>query len=203
MGAQEPGSDDDAVMRDLHHQVQTTPPLRPGEEQKLLERSTLGDRASLDRLVAANLAMVIRLAEARQERGLSVPDLVMEGSLGFLEAVSTFPQTEGSEFTEFAESRVGAQMDSAIASEAATVRDAEQLVTAATDYERTEILLHKLLHRAPTEVEIAEKLEWTVERTRYVAKVVADARLRHDEELLAFIDPEALDPEAFDDAVDG
>ncbi len=203
MGAQEPDFDDDAVMRDLHHQVQTTPPLRPGEEQKLLQRSTLGDRASLDRLVAANLAMVIRLAEARQERGLSVPDLVMEGSLGFLEAVSTFPQTEGSDFTEFAESRVGTQMDAAIASEAATVRDAEQLVTAATDYERTEILLHKLHHRAPTEVEIAEKLEWTVERTRYVAKVVAEARLRHDEELLAFIDPEALDPEAFDDAVDG
>src|SRR5438094_10589649 len=169
----------------------------------MLDRAVRCDRSSPVALVGANLAMGIWLAETRQERGLSVHVLVMEGSLGFLEAVSTFPQTEGSEFTEFAESRVGAQMDSAIASEAATVRDAEQLVTAATDYERTEILLHKLLHRAPTEVEIAQQLEWTVERTRYVAKVVADARLRHDEELLAFIDPEALDREAFDDAVDG
>ena len=49
------------------------------------------------------------------------------------------------------------------------------------------------LQREPTEVELAEKLEWTVDRTRYVAQVVADARRRHDEELLAFIDPEAID----------
>ena len=50
--------------------------------------------------------------------------------------------------------------------------------------------------REATEAELAEKLEWTVERTRYVAHVVADARRRHDEELLAFIDPAAID---FDD----
>ena len=48
--------------------------------------------------------------------------------------------------------------------------------------------------------EIAEKLEWTVDRTRYVATVVADARRRHDEELLAFIDPDAAD---LDGPVDG
>jgi hypothetical protein len=53
---------------------------------------------------------------------------------------------------------------------------------------------------AATESEIAEKLEWTIERTRYVAQVVADARRRYDEELLAFIDPEAID---FDGDGDG
>jgi hypothetical protein len=55
------------------------------------------------------------------------------------------------------------------------------------------MLLARELHRAPTEMEIAEKLEWTAERTRYVSLVVAEARRRHDEELLAYIDPEALD----------
>jgi hypothetical protein len=49
------------------------------------------------------------------------------------------------------------------------------------------------LEREPTEAELAEKLEWTIDRTRYVAHVVADARRRHDEELLAFIDPDAID----------
>ena len=91
-------------------------------------------------------------------------------------------------------------MDAAIAAEASAVRDAELLVAAASDYERTDLLLHRELQRQPTESEIAEKLEWTVERTRYVAQVVAEARRRHDEELLAFIDPDAID---FDDTVDG
>src|SRR5947207_684313 len=92
-------------------------------------------------------------------------------------------------------------MDAALAAETATVREAELLVAAASDYERTEILLHKLLRGPATEAEIAEKLEWTVDRTRYVAKVVADARLRHDEELLAFMDP--ADAADFDGPVDG
>jgi hypothetical protein len=61
------------------------------------------------------------------------------------------------------------------------------------------MLLAGELHRAPSESEIAEKLEWTIDRTRYVAQVVAEARRRHDEELLAFIDPEALDFDGDDD----
>src|SRR5438309_1399075 len=86
------------------------------------------------------------------------------------------------------------------AAEDAAARDAELLVPAGSDYERTELLLARELRRAPNESEIAEKLEWTVERTRYVAQVVAEARRRHDEELLAFIDPDAID---FDETVDG
>ena len=69
-------------------------------------------------------------------------------------------------------------------------------MTAATDYERTEVAMRLELHREPTTGELAEKLEWTADRTRYVAQVVADARTRQDEELLAFIDPAALN---FDD----
>jgi DNA-directed RNA polymerase sigma subunit (sigma70/sigma32) len=87
-------------------------------------------------------------------------------------------------------------MDAAIATEEASVRDAQLMVVAATDYERTELLMAHELRRAPSEAELAEKLEWTVDRTRYVALVMAEARRRHDEELLAFIDPDAID---FDD----
>jgi DNA-directed RNA polymerase sigma subunit (sigma70/sigma32) len=98
-----------------------------------------------------------------------------------------------SDFARFAEQHINAQMDAAIANEATDVRDAELLVAAATDYERTEAAMRLELHREPTADELAEKLEWTVQRTRYVAEVVADARRRHDVEMLEFIDPEAID----------
>jgi DNA-directed RNA polymerase sigma subunit (sigma70/sigma32) len=201
MGAQPvDSSGDDDVMQDLRREARSTPPLRNDEEKSLLEKSARGDRTSQERLVAAYLAMVIRLAEAREDLGLSVADLVQEGSLGFVEAVRTFSASGQDDFAKFAERKVVEQMDAAIASEAACVRDAELLVAAADDYERTELLLARGLHRRPTESEIAEKLEWTVERTRYVASVVAEARRRHDEELLQFIDPDAID---LDDTVDG
>jgi RNA polymerase primary sigma factor len=191
---------DDLVMHDLRDQVSATPPLGEAEESELLARLANGDGPSRTRLVAAKLAMVIRLAEARRDRGLSEADLVQEGSLGLVEALRTFDGTEAAAFDAFAERRVGDQMDAAIAAEAAAVRDAEQLVAAATDYERVEALLRRTLQRAPTELEIAQKLEWSLERTRYVAQVVLEARRRHDEELLAFIDPDAIDVE---DTVDG
>jgi RNA polymerase primary sigma factor len=185
--------EDAAALQDLVRHVRMTRPLQAGEQGTLLEQAALGDRPSEDRLVAANLAMVIRVAGARADPGLSIADLVQEGSIGLVEAVRSFTGSGAPDFARFAEEKVAAQIEAAIATEAAAVRDALLLVAAATDYERTEIVMRHELHRAPTEAELAEKLEWTVDRTRYVAQVVAEARRRHDEEVLAFIEPDAVD----------
>ncbi|HMJ39139.1 MAG TPA: sigma factor [Verrucomicrobiae bacterium] len=187
---------DEAALRDLIQEIRAATPLSAAEERTLLERAAVGDKGSQDRLVAAYLDLVIRLAAARGEQPLSVPDLVQEGSIGLVEAVRSFASSGDSDFQLFAERLVDEKIDAAIAAEAASVRDAGLLIAAATDYERTDLVMRRELGREATEAELAEKLEWTVERTRYVAHVVADARRRHDEELLAFIDPAAID---FDD----
>jgi DNA-directed RNA polymerase sigma subunit (sigma70/sigma32) len=189
----EPDTDDAAALRELVREVRLNGSLSAGELSLLLERSALGDRPSQDRLVAAHLNMVIRVALERGEQGVSLSDLVQEGSIGLVEAVRSFSAGSEIDFSDFAEEKVGAYMDAAIATEAAAVRDAQLLVTAATDYERTEVTMQHELHREPTMVELAEQLEWTVDRTRYVAQVVAEARRRHDEELLAFIDPDLVE----------
>jgi RNA polymerase primary sigma factor len=189
----DPIHDDLVALRDLVRQARMAPALEPGEQETLFERAALGDATSQERLVSLNLTMVIRLALERGEQALSVPDLVQEGSIGLVEAVRTFAHSDESDFARFADSKISAQIDAAIAAEAAAVRDAELLVAAATDYERTQLLLRGELQREATEQELAEKLEWTTERTRYIAQVVAEARRRHDDELLAFIDPEVID----------
>ncbi len=192
-----PMIDSDAeTMRDLMRQADAIRPLNGDEQEQLLQRAGLGDKASQERLVAVNLGLVIRLAAERDQQGLSTPDLVQEGSIGLVEAVRSFADSGASEFASYAEQRIRNQMDEAIAIEATPVRDAELLVAAATDYEHALLVMRLELVREPTESELAEKLEWTVERTRYVARVFADARRRHDEELLEFIDPAAID---FDD----
>jgi RNA polymerase primary sigma factor len=193
MPTQDDRSAEAAALAALIREARGAGHLAPGEETRLLERAALGDRASQDRLVAAHLDMVIRLAAGRTEQGLSTPDLVQEGSIGLLEAVRTFAESGESDFAGFAEARISAQMDAAISTEAAAVREGELLVAAATDYERAELVMRRELHREPTAAELAEKLEWTLDRTLYVAQVVNDARSRYDEELLGFIDPEAID----------
>jgi len=189
----EPDAGDAAALRELVREARLNGPLSAGELQLLLERSALGDRPSQERLVAAHLNTVIRLAMERGEQGLSLFDLVQEGSIGLVEAVRSFGLGSEIDFSQFAEEKVGAYMDGAIATEAAAVRDAQLLVTAATDYERTEVTMRHELNHEPTVVELAEQLEWTVDRTRYVAQVVADARRGHDEELIAFIDPDLVE----------
>lgn len=189
--------DEDAeILRELIREAKSLPALKPGEEAQLLLRAAAGDESSQERLIAAYLPTVVRLAAARSDEGLSVPDLVQEGSIGFIEAMRTFASSGESDFAAFAEARIAAQLADAIETEVSAVRDEKLLVTAAEEYDRTELLLGRELHRLPTEAELAEKLEWTLERTRYVAQVVAVARKRHDEELLAFIDPAEID---FDD----
>lgn len=195
--ARPPLVDSDAeTMRDLIRQAEAVRPLGREEQRQLLQRAALGDSASQERVVTANLGLVMRLAAEFGQQSLSTPDLVQEGSIGLVEAVRSFADSGEGEFAAFAERHIRSQMDQAIAAEATAVRDAQQLVVAATDYEHTQLVMRGELKREPTESELAEKLEWTVERTRYVAHVVADARLRHDEELLEFIDPAAID---FDD----
>jgi len=186
------GIPDEDALRALMRGARSAGQLAKSDEATLLSRAAMGDRSSQDRLVAAHMDRVIRLAAARGEQALSLADLVQEGSIGLLNAVRTFGDSGETDFASFAEARVTAQMDAALAAEAAAVREGELLVAAATDYERAELVLARILHRAPNAAELAERLEWTVDRTLYVASVVADARRRYDEEMLAFIDPEAI-----------
>lgn len=169
--------------------------LDAAEQDELLRRAGSGDRASQDRLVEAFMPTVVRMASARGEQSLPLGDLVQEGSIGLIEAVRTFSASGEPDFRRYAEIRIAAQLAVAIDEEAAAIRDAQLLVTAAEDYDRVETTLRRELHREPSEAEMARKLEWTVERTRYVAQVVTDARRRHDEELLEYIDPDAVEIE--------
>ena len=184
--------DETGGLRDLIREAGAQKPLQPGEQDRLLKAAAGGDKASQDRLVAAYLPTVVRLAAARAGQGLSVGDLVQEGSIGLLSAVRDFARSGEPDFVSFAEERIALQLSQAIDEEAAAVRDAQLLIAAAEDYTRTEVLLRRTLRREPSEGELAEKLEWPLERLRYVAKSVEEARRRHDEELLAYIDAEAL-----------
>ena len=170
--------------------------MESGEQRELLRRAGAGDKASQDRLVEAFMPTVLRLARTRTEEGLPLGDLVQEGSIGLIEAIHAYNGSGESDFDRFAEAHIAAQLTIAIDAETAAVREAEQLVVACEDFDRVKTLLRRELHRAPTEAEIGRKLEWSVDRTHYVAQVVADARRRHDEELLQYIDPEAAVVEA-------
>jgi RNA polymerase primary sigma factor len=198
--AREPGftRSDAADVRALAAEARHDSHPDPAEHDRLLEAASRGDRLANESLLNAHLDWVASAAEERRDRGLSEGDLFQEGALGLMEAIGAFEAAAGIDFETACRREIALRMDRALAEEEAVVRDAELLVQAAEDYERTEVGLRRELGREATTGEVAEKLEWTVERTEQIGRLVADARRRHDEELLEYLDLGGPEPPAED-----
>jgi RNA polymerase primary sigma factor len=84
--------------------IARTPLLTPAEELRLARRAERGDRAAKDRLAEANLRLVVHVAKryAHGDHGLTLPDLVQEGTLGLLRAVERFDHRRGHRFSTYA-----------------------------------------------------------------------------------------------------
>jgi DNA-directed RNA polymerase specialized sigma subunit len=160
----------------------------PEEHARLLRSAAEGDHEAQRQLVRAHLDWVATAADDRQHRELGEADLFQEGSLGLMEAIASFGPRRADAFEAFCRERIEARMDAALEEERSTVRERELLLEAAEDYQRVEIELRHRLHRAATTAELAEKLEWSQERTEEIGRVVQDARRRHDEEVLEYLD---------------
>ena len=164
-----------------------------GDQARLVEAATKGDPQARESLIRAQLGWVQQAAGQRVGRGLSEGDLVQEGSIGLMKAIDEFPGSGRSDFEAFAREQDSEHMEQAIAQEDSAQEESRRLVQAAEDYQLAEFSLRRELGRDATPAEIAAKLEWPQDRTDAIAHMVAEARRRHDEELLNYLDPEDLD----------
>ncbi len=189
-----PGQETSAAeLEALATEVAHVPPLRPGEQQQLLDRIQRGtDEAAVARLLETRLGMVLKLAYTKRDRGLSIGDLFQDGSVGLLASIRAFTLSGDPDFESFTAAQTALAMEDAILAEEASVRQEKLLIEAAADYDRVELLLAGELRRLPTVAEIGERLEWTPERTEHIRAIVMDARRRHDEELLLYVEPEEV-----------
>ena len=163
------------------------------EHQRLIEAAGRGDQDARDSLTNAHLDWVLSAARERADRGLSQSDLFQEGTIGLMEAIENFPPSGGSDFESFVREQVGRHMDQALGDEQKAVDDSRLLVQAAHDYVEAEISARRELGRGPSNLELAAKLEWTSQRTEEIGQMVAEARRRHDEEILQYLEAEDID----------
>ncbi|MBO0697991.1 MAG: sigma-70 family RNA polymerase sigma factor, partial [Zavarzinella sp.] len=88
----------DAYLRDIRRT-----PLLSSEEERILARlAARGDPAARDRLVQANLRLVVHIAQGYAGQGLALPDLVSEGNLGLIDAVKGFDPDRNTRFSTYA-----------------------------------------------------------------------------------------------------
>jgi len=163
------------------------------EHQRLIEAAGRGDQSARDSLTNAHLDWVLSAARERADRGLSESDLFQEGTIGLMEAIQSFPTSRRTDFEAFVREQVADHMERALADEQKAVDDSKMLLQSAHDYVEAELKARRELGRPATNLELAAKLEWPTQRTEEIGVIVADARRRHDEEILQYLEPDDID----------
>jgi RNA polymerase sigma factor (sigma-70 family) len=184
---------DEQRVRDVVEAAGQQSRIDPDEHARLLRAAAGGDVGARESLATAHLDWVGSAARERADRGLSQGDLFQEGTIGLLVAIEQFDGSGRGDFEAFARDQVARHMDRALKDEERAIRDGEMLVQAAHDYAEAEMAARRELGRPASEIELAQKLEWSVKRTMEIGQMVADARRRHDEELLQYLEPGDID----------
>ncbi len=139
-------------------EIARIPLLTREEEQALARRVQAGDEAAKQRLVEANLRLVVQIARRYLNRGLPLPDLIEEGNLGLLRAVEKFEPERGTRFSTYAMWWIRQAVTRALANQARTIRLPVHVELLLARYVREQSRLTQTLGRTPTAEELAQAL---------------------------------------------
>ena len=166
---QEGLSIDDPVRMYLK-EIGRVPLLDVEQEQILAQKMKEGDEKAKNKIVEANLRLVVSIAKKHLNKGMAFLDLIQEGNLGLMKAVEKFDCSKGYKFSTYATWWIRQAITRAIADQARTVRIPVHMVETIHKVSRISRQLLQEYGREPTPEEIAEKIGMTPEKVRDTMK---------------------------------
>src|SRR6185503_13467468 len=139
-------------------EINETSLLNAAEEKELAYRIENGDNEARDRMVRANLRLVVNIARGYTGKGLGLQDLIEEGNLGLLRAVEGFDPAMGTRFSTYASYWIKQSIKRALINSAKTIRIPAYMVELLSKWRRATARLTEELGRTPTPEEIARVL---------------------------------------------
>ena len=142
-------------------EIGTVPLLTAEEELELAERKSEGDNYAKERLIEANLRLVVSIAKRYTGRGMSFLDLVQEGNLGLIKGVEKFDYKKGYKLSTYATWWIRQSVTRALADQARTIRVPVHMVETINKMSKMQRKLTLELGYEPSVAELASALEMT------------------------------------------
>ena len=155
-------------------EIGTVPLLTADEELELAKRKTEGDEAAKERLIEANLRLVVSIAKRYTGRGMSFLDLVQEGNLGLIKGVEKFDYTKGYKLSTYATWWIRQSVTRALADQARTIRVPVHMVETINKMSKMQRKLTLELGYEPSIPELAKALDMTEEKVMEIMQIARE-----------------------------
>jgi RNA polymerase primary sigma factor len=156
------------------------------EEIKLARRIKKGDKRAREKMITANLRLVVKIARDYEGLGLPLLDLINEGNIGLMKGVERFDPNKGAKLSTYAAWWIKQSMMAALAKQSKTIRLPAHVIERLAKMRRAEVELRETFDREPTDEEVAQHLGLDARRIRLYrqsskAAISLDAPLGEDE----------------------
>lgn len=155
-------------------EIGTVPLLTAEEELELAERKSEGDNYAKERLIEANLRLVVSIAKRYTGRGMSFLDLVQEGNLGLIKGVEKFDYKKGYKLSTYATWWIRQSVTRALADQARTIRVPVHMVETINKMSKMQRKLTLELGYEPSVPELASALDISEEKVMEIMQIARE-----------------------------